>query len=77
MIKKNSKVGAEQVEQEKFNNLKELERFNEGNSGEHAIEEEREAPDKEDGEERIDTERGLLSVYEIGDDEAIKVMSKT
>ena len=72
MIRKNTKVGVEQAEQEKF----ELELSNEGNNGEHDIEEEKEAPDKEDGEERVDTERGLLSNYEIKRDEALKTISK-
>ena len=67
MIRKNTKVGVEQAEQEKF----ELELSNEGNNGEHDIEEE-----KEDGEERVDTERGLLSNYEIKNDEAPKTISK-
>ena len=72
MLRKNTKVGVEQAEQEKL----ELELSNEENNGEHDIEEEKEAPDKEDGVERVDTERGLLSNYEIKNDEAIKTISK-
>ena len=72
MIKKSAKVGVEQAEPEKF----EFELLSEENNVGHDIEEEKEAPDKEDGEERVNTERGLLNNYKIVNDEATKTISK-